>query len=163
MKDYDIARFIDDNDKKNLLVRFFDYNSCEVEDMTSDELNDALEESLEDFKGDSETILASFLEKKMSNDEFIIPWQYNETACESKRHQPSHNVIMENDRISEYKYAIISTFENFLDEKGLCIPNIEKTGDEDEAIIYGSDYDRILEDVSVIIDKLVKEIGGIEK
>ena len=41
--------------------------------------------------------------------------------------------------------GIIDVFENFLYNKGIDIPNEDKTGDEEEAIIYGSDY-RYLED-----------------
>ena len=38
---------------------------------------------------------------------------------------------------------IIDVFENFLDKKGINIDNDEKTGEEGEAIIYGSDYDEL--------------------
>ena len=36
--------------------------------------------------------------------------------------------------------AIIEVFENFLEEKGIDIPNPEKEGDDGAAIIYGTDY-----------------------
>ena len=36
--------------------------------------------------------------------------------------------------------SIIHVFEDFLSNKGIDIPNPDKTGDEDEAIIYGEDY-----------------------
>ena len=44
---------------------------------------------------------------------------------------------------------IIDVFEEFLSEKGISVENGEKSGEESEAIIFGSDYyglaDRLLE------------------
>ena len=41
---------------------------------------------------------------------------------------------------AEFIGQIIDLFEDFLEEKGIVIPNPEKDDDEDPAIIYGSDY-----------------------
>ncbi len=38
---------------------------------------------------------------------------------------------------------IIDVFEDFLESKGVTLKNEDKTGDEGEAIIFGSDYDDI--------------------
>ena len=39
---------------------------------------------------------------------------------------------------------IIDSFEDFLESKGVCIKNAEKTGEDGEAIIFGSDYDELM-------------------
>ena len=47
---------------------------------------------------------------------------------------------------------IVDIFENFLDEKGISIENDEKDGyDDDEAIIYGSDYDEIADGIRNVL------------
>lgn len=49
--------------------------------------------------------------------------------------------VSENDR-AEFIGEIVDIFEDFLEEKGITIPNPEKdeTDDENTAIIFGSDY-----------------------
>ena len=42
---------------------------------------------------------------------------------------------------------IVDAFEDFLTDKGIDIPNPEKEGDKGEAIIYGSDFDWIMDKV----------------
>lgn len=51
--------------------------------------------------------------------------------------------------------CLIDIFEDFLDSKGIKpenIPNDEREGDEDEAIIYGSDYDLLADKLSQVLD-----------
>lgn len=45
----------------------------------------------------------------------------------------------------EYAACLIDIVEDFLEEKGIKIQNDEHEGDEGEAIIYGSDFDYLLE------------------
>lgn len=50
--------------------------------------------------------------------------------------------------------CLIDVFEDFLDLKGVKpenIPNDEREGDEDEAIIYGSDYDYLTDKLSQVL------------
>lgn len=47
---------------------------------------------------------------------------------------------------------ICEVFEEFLYERGIYIPNKEREGDEDEACIYGSDWDDILERIDDLIN-----------
>ncbi len=49
--------------------------------------------------------------------------------------------------IREMEVTIIDAFEDFLESKGIEIINPEKTGDEGEAIIYGSDFDEVETDI----------------
>ena len=54
-------------------------------------------------------------------------------------------MIQQNDK-EEFLGQVIDTFEDFLDEKGVVLPNKERDEDEDlapeeSANIYGSDYD----------------------
>jgi hypothetical protein len=48
---------------------------------------------------------------------------------------------------------IIEIFEDFLNEKEVEIPNYEKEGEEDTAILYGTDY-------YSLEDKITKLLGG---
>lgn len=59
----------------------------------------------------------------------------------------------------EYAAAIVDIFEDFLDEKGIEIPNNEKEGDEHEAIIYGEDWEYLMQNVTGIIKKLCININ----
>ena len=40
---------------------------------------------------------------------------------------------------------LIEDVEDFLEEKGVLIPNGEKLGDEGESAIYGTDYGNLME------------------
>lgn len=48
--------------------------------------------------------------------------------------------IKEKDK-AEFLGQIIDIFEDFLEDKGINIPNEDRDQDEDGAIIYGEDYD----------------------
>ena len=66
--------------------------------------------------------------------------------------------------LPEFIGQIIDTFEDFLDEKGVFIKNLERdadeeiTGENNCAIIYGEDYGRIADDIRNILVgwKLIK-------
>jgi len=46
----------------------------------------------------------------------------------------------------------LDCFEDFLDEKGVEIENDEHEGEEGEAILYGSDFDRLMNDLSAVFE-----------
>ena len=48
--------------------------------------------------------------------------------------------VISNEDTSEFLGRIIDIFEDFLEEKGINIDNPEKEDNDDAAIIYGSDY-----------------------
>ncbi len=52
---------------------------------------------------------------------------------------------------------LMDIFEDFLDQKGVKLENPEKSGEEGEAIIFGSDFDELM---TGIIDTLEK--GGVK-
>ena len=43
----------------------------------------------------------------------------------------------------EFIGQLIDIFEDFLEERGVMLPNDEREQDEDAAIIYGTDYDQL--------------------
>ena len=47
---------------------------------------------------------------------------------------------------------IINIFENFLEEKGVNIPNDEKDEDDFAAIIYGTDYGWLQTDIESLLE-----------
>jgi len=49
---------------------------------------------------------------------------------------------------------IIDVFEEFLSDKGIEMPNPEKEGHQDAAIIFGSDYDPIEGGIIKIFENL---------
>lgn len=46
---------------------------------------------------------------------------------------------------------IIEVFEDFLKEKGIDIPNDEKTESEDPSVIYGTDYGYLQDDLECVL------------
>lgn len=62
-------------------------------------------------------------------------------------------IELSDDDAPEFIGQIIDVFEDFLDEKGIAIENEEREGDEDESIIYGSDYDEIADGIREIISR----------
>ena len=63
-------------------------------------------------------------------------------VCYSKEDAAKHFPPVPTDEKAEFIGEIIDIFEDFLEEKGITIPNPEKDEDDEEnaAIIYGSDY-----------------------
>lgn len=58
--------------------------------------------------------------------------------------------INENNK-AEFIGQIIDVFEDFLESKGINIPNDEKTDDDNPAIIYGTDYGEIQTDLEELL------------
>lgn len=61
------------------------------------------------------------------------------------------NEIEKDIKLKEKCFAILEVFENFLYEKGINIPNDEKEGDENAAIIYGTDYGNLEDEVMELL------------
>ena len=53
----------------------------------------------------------------------------------------------------EFSILICECFEDLLDEHDIRIPNEDREGDEDEACIYGSDWDYLLDRVGGYLNK----------
>lgn len=47
---------------------------------------------------------------------------------------------------------IIDVFEDFLAKKGISLDNPEKEQSDDSAIIYGSDYDNLSNDLNILLE-----------
>ena len=68
----------------------------------------------------------------------------------TKTGQLSREPLTNSERM-ELLGCIIDVFEDFLEEKGIQIENDEREDDDNAAIIYGSDYDRLTSDVETIL------------
>lgn len=66
--------------------------------------------------------------------------------------------IQDNHELSEYAACIIDIFEDFLDDRCVQINNDEKEGDSEEANIYGSDYDELMEKISGTLEELLRDV-----
>ena len=64
-------------------------------------------------------------------------------------------IELSDDDAPEFIGQIVDVFEDFLDEKGITIENEEREGDDDEAIIYGTDYDEIADGIREIISRWI--------
>lgn len=60
------------------------------------------------------------------------------------------------DKYRDIAISILSIFEEFLYEKGIDIPNEDKEGNEEEAILYGSDYYSLEDKIVDILNKSIK-------
>lgn len=61
-------------------------------------------------------------------------------------------MINTNDK-AEFIGNIIDIFEDFLEEKGIDIPNNEKEDSENPAIIYGTDYGILQTDLEDMMER----------
>lgn len=59
--------------------------------------------------------------------------------------------------LRSYVATIIDVMEDFLEEKGIQIENDEKPGNEDDAIIYGSDFDILSDNIVHTLKELVED------
>lgn len=48
---------------------------------------------------------------------------------------------------------ILDIFEDMLDEKGIMIPDDDRTGDDGEACLYGCTYGDLEEEIVCLLDK----------
>ena len=51
--------------------------------------------------------------------------------------------------------VIIEVFEDYLEERGIEIPNVEKEGIDGEAIIYGTDYSELESQIEEVLTKAI--------
>jgi hypothetical protein len=83
-----------------------------------------------------------------------IAKEYGVPVTEIKE-QPA--IELSEDDEPEFIGQLIDVFEDFLDEKGITIENEEREGDEDDAIIYVSDYDEIADGIREIISRWISK------
>ena len=57
-----------------------------------------------------------------------------------------------NDKRMELIGQIVDIFEDFLEEKGVTLENDEREEDEEPALIYGTDYGWLQQDLEDLID-----------
>ena len=50
---------------------------------------------------------------------------------------------------------ILDIFEDMLDEKGIMIPDDDRTGDEGEACLYGCTYGDLEEEITALLSKYI--------
>lgn len=62
-------------------------------------------------------------------------------------------LIKKNDKTKLYTHnlaaAIVDDFENVLDENNITIPDNSRTGEKDEARIFGETYDKLLYTIEI--------------
>ena len=61
-------------------------------------------------------------------------------------------IHLEDYDIAQFVGNIINIFEEFLEDKGIDIPNDEKDDDDYAAIIYGTDYGMIQTDIETLLE-----------
>lgn len=52
---------------------------------------------------------------------------------------------------------ILDIFEDMLDEKGIMIPDEDRTGAEGEACIYGMTYGELEEEIAALLSKYIND------
>lgn len=52
---------------------------------------------------------------------------------------------------------ILNMFEEMLEAKGMTIPDDDRTGDEDEARLYGATYAKLEDEITYYLDTFIKE------
>jgi hypothetical protein len=72
--------------------------------------------------------------------------------------KPSIKLDISQDEMPEFIGQIIDIFEDFLEDEGIDIPNPEKDEDDElnEAIIYGSHYGRLQDDLEALVNNWQK-------
>ena len=58
---------------------------------------------------------------------------------------------MKEERAREIAHRILEEFEDLLTEKGIVIPSDDRTGDPDEAHLFGTEYSRLEEAIVAVI------------
>lgn len=77
---------------------------------------------------------------------------------EKKENNMAREIIVKEDEKVEFIGQIIDIFEDFLEDNGIEIPNSEREDENNSAIIYGSDYGCLQED----LEKCMKAWGVIK-
>lgn len=53
--------------------------------------------------------------------------------------------------------SILDIFEDMLDEKGIMIPDEDRTGDESEACLYGTTYAELEDQITELLSNYIDE------
>ena len=61
-------------------------------------------------------------------------------------------------KLREYSTDIVELFEELLEKHGITIPDEDRTGDENEARLYGCTYWDLEDEVKHILSKLVLRV-----
>ncbi len=61
-------------------------------------------------------------------------------------------------KLREYSVEIVELFEELLEKHDITIPDEDRTGDEDEARLYGCTYSDLEDDVLYILSQLVLRV-----
>lgn len=61
-------------------------------------------------------------------------------------------------KLREYSVEIVELFEELLEEYNITIPDEDRTGDENEARLYGMTYSNLEEDVLHALCRLVLRV-----
>ena len=62
------------------------------------------------------------------------------------------------ERTREFAISILDLFEDLLDKKEIDIPSEDRTGEEGEARLYGTEYFQLEDDVTKLLEQFEKEI-----
>lgn len=99
-----------------------------------------------DYKSDKSILFGSdYAQIEEEVDETLKCW-----AAQSQELYDGKRIFIlgiEEEDLLEFTGQIIETFEDFLETKGIDIPNDEKSDSDDPAILYGTDYGWIQEEV----------------
>lgn len=110
-----------------------------------------------DGSGDFASLVEAWPEAVSMSDSDIVAWAGGHYAVIEKSVKPASE-----DASPEFIGQIIDTFEDFLEEKGIDIPNDEKDDRDDPesaAIIYGTDYGQL----QTALEGLLLNWGVIER
>ena len=62
------------------------------------------------------------------------------------------------ERTRDFAISILDLFEDLLDKKEIDIPSEDRTGEEGEARLYGTEYFQLEDDVTKLLEQFEKEI-----
>ena len=104
--------------------------------LTSEQRLHPSETELDDYVFDITINAPDLAELEYAICEQVLPKLLNETMNEEK------NLVIN----------VCEVFDDFLDERGIMIPSDDREGDPDEAAIYGSDWDDIMNRVKKLLE-----------
>ena len=61
-------------------------------------------------------------------------------------------------KLREYSTEIVELFEEVLDKHGIMVPDEDRTGDENEACLYGTTYSDLESDVISVLCRLILRV-----
>lgn len=63
-------------------------------------------------------------------------------------------------KLREYSVEIVELFEDILEKHNIDIPDVDRTGDDSEARLYGMTYANLEDDVLEVLTSLVETVKG---